>query len=63
MLEEEEIMTVWEDEETGEVHWHKTEYQDLIKKIKDMETKIHTLEQEVYQLKIKAGKCRCGDDG
>ena len=54
-MQEEEIMTVWEDEETGEVHWHKTEYQDLIRRIKDMETRIYKLEQEVYQLKNKVG--------
>ena len=56
MLEEEEIMTVWEDEETGEVHWHKTDYQDLIRKIKDMET-------DIFRLKQQIAKCKCGDNG
>ena len=56
MLEEEEIMTVWEDEDTGEVHWHKTEYQDLIRKIIDMET-------DIFRLKQQIAKCKCGDNG
>jgi quinol monooxygenase YgiN len=43
-------LTVWEDEETGEVHWHKTEYQDLIKKIFTMERQINQLEQKVKKL-------------
>jgi len=46
-------MTVWEDEETGEVHWHKTEYQDLIKKIFQMETDIKKLQQQLELLKAR----------
>jgi hypothetical protein len=44
-------MTVWEDDDTGEVHWHKSEYQELIKKVMEMETKIYRLEQMVQKLK------------
>ena len=43
-------MTVWEDDETGEVHWHKSEYQDLIKKVMEMESKIYKLEQRIQKL-------------
>jgi len=49
-------MTIWEDDDTGEVHWHKTEYQDLIKKITDMETKIHSIEQAIQQIKNMVGR-------
>ena len=52
----EEIMTVWEDEDTGEVHWHKSEYQDLIKKITDMETKIYRIEQAISMIKNMLSK-------
>jgi len=47
-------MTVWEDEETGEIHWHKTEYADLLQKIHRMETDIMRLKQEVEKLKVRA---------
>ena len=47
------VMTVWEDEETGEVHWHKSEYADLIARIFRMETDIMKLKQELEKLKAR----------
>jgi hypothetical protein len=36
---------IWVDKDTGEVHWSQSEYEGLLKKLKDMEREINRLKQ------------------
>ena len=38
---------IWVDDKE-EVHWHKSEYEDLVKKVKELENEIMLLKQAIH---------------
>jgi archaellum component FlaC len=41
---------IWEDQMNGEIHWHKTEYEGLLKTINDLKQEIEILKQTINSI-------------